>query len=92
VQVGKLADFVIVEENPLANLQVLYGTGAIKLNEQNEAERVGGVKYTIKDGIIYDAKQLLADVREMVRKAKEEEGFELTQPGVKVGGGHGHDH
>ena len=37
-----------------------------------KAEKVGGVKYTIKDGIVYDAKQLLADVREMVKKAKEE--------------------
>ena len=44
VQIVKLAYFVIVEENPLANLQVLYGTGAIKLNEKNEAIRVGGVK------------------------------------------------
>ena len=35
-------------------------------------ERIGGIKYTIKDGIVYDAQQLLADVREMVRKAKEE--------------------
>ena len=32
--------------------------------------RVGGVKYTIKDGIVYDAKQLLADVAAMVAKAK----------------------
>ena len=28
---------VIVEVNPLENLQVLYGTGAIKLNDQNKA-------------------------------------------------------
>jgi hypothetical protein len=70
VEVGKLADFVIVEENPLENLQVLYGTGAIKLNLQNEVKRVGGVKYTIKDGIVYDAQALLADVRKMVEKAK----------------------
>ncbi len=83
VQVGKLADFVIIEENPLANLQVLYGTGAIRLNENNEAERVGGVKYTIKDGIIFDAKKLLADVRAMVKAAREKDDFELTQPGVK---------
>ncbi len=82
VQVGKLADFVIVEANPLANLQVLYGTGAIHLNENNEVERIGGVKYTVKDGIVYDAKKLLADVREIVRKAREEEDWELTQPGI----------
>lgn len=83
VEIGKKADFVIVAENPLANLKVLYGTGAIKLNEKNEAVRVGGVKYTIKDGIIYDAKKLLADVKKMVKEAKGKENYEITQPGVK---------
>jgi len=81
VQIGKRADFVIVEENPLENLKVLYGTGAIKLNEDNEVVRVGGVKYTIRDGVVYDAKQLLKEVKEMVQKAKDEEQFTLTQPG-----------
>jgi hypothetical protein len=33
-------------------------------------ERVGGVKYTIKDGIVYDARRLLADVARMVEEAK----------------------
>jgi hypothetical protein len=70
VEPGKLADFVVVEENPLQNLKVLYGTGAIKLDEANQPTRVGSVKYTIKDGIVYDAKQLLADVAKMVEKAK----------------------
>ena len=36
--------------------------------------RVGGVKYTIKDGIVYDAKKLLADVRRMVKEAKDKAG------------------
>ena len=83
VQIGKLADFVIVEENPLMNLQVLYGTGAIKLNQNNEVVRVGGVKYTIKDGIIYDAKRLLADVKAMVDAEKAKTNWKLKQPGVK---------
>ncbi len=83
VEVGKLADFVIVEENPLENLKVLYGTGAIKLTEDNEVVRVGGVKYTIKDGIIYDARKLLSDVKEMVDQVKRETGAEIKQPGVK---------
>jgi imidazolonepropionase-like amidohydrolase len=83
VEIGKLADLVVVEENPLQNFKVLYGTGAIKVNEKNEVVRVGGVKYTIKDGIIYDAKKLLADVRRMVREAKEKVGItQLDQPGV----------
>ena len=82
VEVGKLADFVIVDENPLQNLKVLYGTGAVSLTENNEVVRKGGVKYTIKDGIIYDAKALLKEVKDMVDAAKEKEGFSISQPGV----------
>jgi imidazolonepropionase-like amidohydrolase len=81
IEVGKLADFIIVEENPLENLQVLYGTGAIKLNEKNEAVRTNGIKYTVKDGVVYNTKKLLADIRKMVKEAKN--GRELKQPGVK---------
>ncbi|RUA33062.1 MAG: amidohydrolase [Bacteroidetes bacterium] len=83
VEIGKLADFVIVEENPLENLKALYGTGAIKLTEDNEVIRAGGVKYTIKDGIIYDAKKLLEDVKNMVAEEKEKTGFEIKQPGME---------
>ena len=82
VEVGKMADFLIIEENPLENLKVIYGTGAIKLNDKNIVTRVGGVKYTVKDGIIYDSKKLLNEVKQMVKKAKEKEGFELKQPGI----------
>jgi len=70
VHPGKLADLVIVEENPLKDLKVLYGTGAIRLNENNEVVKVGGVKYTVKDGIIYDAKKLLEDVRKIVEESR----------------------
>ncbi len=76
VEIGKLADLVLVEENPIANFKVLYGTGHLKLNDDTgKPERVGGIRYTIKDGIIYDAKAMLADVRRMVRDAKAEEGL-----------------
>ena len=81
VEVGKLADLVIIDANPLENLQVLYGTGAIRLDSSNKVIRAGGVKYTIKDGIIYDAKKLLADVKRMVDEEKKKTGWELKQPG-----------
>jgi hypothetical protein len=42
------------------------------------------VKYTIKDGIVYDAKKLLEDVRKMVETEKQKTGFKITQPGVKA--------
>ena len=71
VRAGMLADMVIVDQNPLQNFKVLYGTGALKLNDKTgRPEQVGGVKYTIKDGIVYDAKQLLSDVAAMVEKQK----------------------
>ena len=81
IEIGKLADIVIIDANPLENLQVLYGTGAIKLNADNKIVRAGGVKYTIKDGIIYDAKKLLADVKRMVDDEKKKTGWTLKQPG-----------
>jgi imidazolonepropionase-like amidohydrolase len=71
VRAGMLADMVIVDQNPLHNFKVLYGNGHFKLNDQTgRPERVGGVKYTIKDGVVYDARQLLADVAAMVEKQK----------------------
>jgi N-acetylglucosamine kinase-like BadF-type ATPase len=74
-----LADLVIVDQNPLQNFKVLYGTGAVRLNDKTgRPERVGGVKYTIKDGIVYDAKQLLADVAAMVEKQKRERAAKTT--------------
>ena len=82
VEIGKKADLILLEENPLKNLKSLYGTGAIKLTEDNEIVRVGGVSYTIKDGVIYDAKQLLKDVKEIVDEAKAAEDFKINQPGM----------
>ena len=69
---GKKADIVLLDENPVANFKVLYGTGHMKLDlETNELMRVGGVRYTIKDGIVFDAKELLSDVAAMVRAARD---------------------
>ena len=43
IQVGKKADLVILDENPLANFKLLYGTGHRRLNrEAGRMETVGG--------------------------------------------------
>jgi hypothetical protein len=70
IEPGKLADIVIVGENPLADLKVLYGTGATRLDEDGEVTTTKGILYTIKDGIVYDAVKLREAVKEMVREAK----------------------
>ncbi len=71
---GKKADIVLLAENPLRNFKVLYGTGHMRLNrESGELERVGGVRYTIKDGIVFDAQRLRADVRRMVAEERRRE-------------------
>ncbi|WP_339829951.1 amidohydrolase family protein, partial [uncultured Arenimonas sp.] len=81
IEPGKLADLVVLSENPLANLKVFYGTGHIRLGENGEPTRVGGVRYTIKDGIVYDAPALLRDVRAIVAEEKAKRGIEdLAQP------------
>jgi hypothetical protein len=48
----------------------LYATGDIKLDENNKVVRVGGIEKTIKDGIIYDSKLLLEDVKKIVDDEK----------------------
>ncbi len=83
VSIGKMADFVVVDANPLKNIKVLYGTGAIKLTEDNEVIRHGGIMFTIKDGIIYDAKALLQEVKDMVAAEKAKTGYKILQPGIK---------
>lgn len=80
VELGKKADLVIVDENPLANFKVLYGTGHRRLNmESGQMETTGGIRYTIKDGIVFDAKALLQDVRELVAEQKRLEASALTE-------------
>ena len=70
---------MLVDQNPLQNLMVLYGTGHVRLNDRTgRTERVGGVRYTIKDGVVYDARKLLADVAAMVEAQKKQRGRESS--------------
>lgn len=84
IEVGKLADLVVLRENPLHNFKVLYGTGALRVDENNRAVRTDGVRYTIKDGIVFDAQELLADVAAMVQAARLGAGTGIpVQPGLE---------
>jgi cytosine/adenosine deaminase-related metal-dependent hydrolase len=76
IEPGKLADLLVVEGNPLANLKLLYGTGHLRLAADGTLARTGGVKLTIKDGIVYDARALRREVRALVAADKARRGIE----------------
>ena len=85
VEAGKLADLLVVDENPLVDLKVLYGTGALRLGDDGRLRRVGGVRYTIKDGIVYDAAAIRADLRQRVAAAWAKAPHPFAQPGLDRG-------
>ena len=70
IKQGYLADLILIDENPLENFKFLYPTGVIDLKDGKLIHR-GGVKWVIKDGIVYHAPSLLKDVKKMVAEARE---------------------
>lgn len=72
IKPGFLADLILVEGNPLENLKYLYPTG-VTVVEEGEVKTKGGVKWTIKDGIVYDAVQMRDEVKQMVEQARKKQ-------------------
>jgi hypothetical protein len=48
-------------------------------DEARKVEQIGGIRYTVKDGIVYDARALLQDVAAMVQAEKDRLGI---APGI----------
>jgi Amidohydrolase family len=72
IQVGKQADLILIKENPLANLKVLYATGHIKLDPAtNKPIRVGGIDYVVKNGVVYEGAELRSSIKSMVAAEKQ---------------------
>ena len=69
IRPGWLADLIIVNGNPLANLKVLYPSGTDAVRD-GKIIATGGVEWTIRDGYAYHGPTLLQEVREIVRKAR----------------------
>ena len=71
VEVGKIADLFLVDQNPLNNLKVLYANGHLRFNPATkQLERIGGVKYTIRGGVVFDAALMNKKIKEMVSGIK----------------------
>ena len=70
IRTGYTADLAIVDGNPLDNLRYLYSFGALTM-EDGEIVRRGGVRWTIKDGVVFDNARLMEEVVDMVERSKQ---------------------
>jgi len=69
IRIGYIADLVIVNGNPLADLNVLLPRNIKPLTGDSST---GGIVWTIKDGIPYHVPTLLQEVRNMVKESRKE--------------------
>ncbi len=66
IRPGYLADLVLLSENPLEDIKVFYANGVTRWGKDRKAVREQCVKYTIRNGVVFDSQALLNDIREMV--------------------------
>ncbi|HEX7024841.1 MAG TPA: amidohydrolase family protein [Gemmatimonadales bacterium] len=73
IRVGCRADLAVVNGNPIDNFKVMYGRGygVAGLVPRTEQWKQGGVAWTIKDGIVFDAQGLLREAEWYVEKERE---------------------
>jgi hypothetical protein len=68
IRQGAPADLAVIDGNPLDNFKVMYGTGVNRYSEDGlSVTHGGGVRWTIKNGVVFDCKELLNDVEEYVK-------------------------
>ncbi len=72
VRVGCRADLAVVNGNPIDNLKVMYGRGYgfYGMVPRTEQWKHGGVAWTIRDGILFDAQALLREAEWYVEQEK----------------------
>jgi cytosine/adenosine deaminase-related metal-dependent hydrolase len=68
VRQGAPADLAIIDGNPLDNFKVMYGTGLNLYDKDGTTvTHGGGVKWSIKNGVLFSCSELLNDVEEYVK-------------------------
>lgn len=69
IRIGQIADMIVVDGNPLDNFKVLYGIGYDRFSPDGKKTHGGGVRWTIKGGVVFDAPALLREAQWYVREA-----------------------
>jgi len=62
IRPGYTADLLVLDENPLEDLKVLYGTGATRLDADGKPVKVRALRYTVRDGHVFDVQALLQEL------------------------------
>ena len=70
LRTGYTADLLIVDGSPLHNLRYLYASGALE-RQDGQIKRTGGIRWTIKNGVVFDNARLIEQVMDMVAESKE---------------------
>lgn len=72
IRVGCVADLAVVNGNPLDNFKVMYGRGYgfYGMVPRAEMANLGGVRWTIKEGVVFDAQALLKEVEWLVQRER----------------------
>ncbi|MEW5918505.1 MAG: amidohydrolase family protein [Gemmatimonadota bacterium] len=80
IRVGCAADVAVINGNPIDNFKVMYGRGygVYGLVPRADQWKHGGVTWTIKDGVVYDAQALLREVEWYVQQEKQRLGTKTT--------------
>lgn len=83
IRVGCAADLAVINGNPIDNFKVMYGLGFgyFGIAPPDEQWQLGGVKWTIKDGVVYDAQALLREVLWYVQQAEDPSVTDGSQDG-----------
>lgn len=69
LRAGWAADLIVVNGNPLENLKILNPMG-VEIYRGESKTRGGGIEWTVKDGYVFHAPRLFAEVKELVRQAR----------------------
>jgi hypothetical protein len=82
VRVGCTADIAVVNGNPIDNFKVMYGRGYgfYGIVPRSEQWKHGGVAWTIKGGVVFDAQALLREVEWYVQQERKRVGTGTVTP------------
>ncbi|MBT5776543.1 MAG: amidohydrolase family protein, partial [Candidatus Marinimicrobia bacterium] len=82
IQKGYIADILVVDGSPAENFRYLYPFGAINMDkETEEMYRTQGIIHTIKDGVVFENKNLMREVERIVKESKKDAGPDIvTEP------------